>query len=65
MLTPVDDADLGPILMHGVMWGMSKSPGEIRFTGRPLGADTDAVLMTELGLSPDYVSTLRDEGVVT
>ena len=32
------------LLQHNVMWRMSESPGEIRFTGRALGADTDAVL---------------------
>ena len=49
MLIEVDDDDLGPVLQHNVMWRMSRSPGRIRFTGRRLGADTDAVLH-ELGL---------------
>ena len=44
MVTEVDDPDLGPMLMHNVLWRMSRTPGQIRFTGRPLGADTDAVL---------------------
>ena len=48
MLTEVDDDDLGPVLQHNVMWRMSETPGRIRFTGRALGADTDAVL-AELG----------------
>ncbi len=63
MLTEVDDEDLGPLLMHNVMWRMSKTPGAIRHTGRALGADTDAVL-GELGYPPGEVARLRQEGVV-
>ncbi|HSF26757.1 MAG TPA: CoA transferase [Actinomycetes bacterium] len=64
MLTQVEDPELGPMLMHNVMWRLSATPGSIRFTGRPQGADTDAVLVKELGLSPDEVARLREAGVV-
>ena len=63
MLTEVDDADFGPLLMHNLMWRMSETPGEIRFTGRALGADTDAVL-TEAGISAERLAELRENGVV-
>jgi crotonobetainyl-CoA:carnitine CoA-transferase CaiB-like acyl-CoA transferase len=63
MLTEVDDPDLGPVLMHNLMWRMSETPGEIRFTGRALGADTDAVL-TEAGISAERLAELRENGVV-
>jgi crotonobetainyl-CoA:carnitine CoA-transferase CaiB-like acyl-CoA transferase len=64
MLTTVEDPDLGEMIMHNVMWRMSQTPGQIRFTGRPLGADTDAVLVGELGLDPGQVAELREHGVV-
>jgi crotonobetainyl-CoA:carnitine CoA-transferase CaiB-like acyl-CoA transferase len=64
MLVEVPDEDLGSILMHNVLWGMSETPGRIRFTGRRLGADTDAVLAGELGLEPEAVERLRRQGVV-
>ncbi len=64
MLTEVPDEELGALLMHGVMWRMSESPGRIRFTGRPVGADTDQVLAEELGLDPARVTALRQAGVV-
>lgn len=64
MLCTVDDADLGPLLMHNVMWRMSHSPGSIRFTGRDLGADTDLILIEDLGLSAETVKELRDSGAV-
>jgi len=64
MLTLVDDEDLGPVLMHNVMWRMSATPGRIRFAGRQLGADTDALLVGELGYHRSEVTRLRDQGVV-
>ncbi len=64
MLTEVDDEDLGRLLMHGVLWTMSESPGRIRFTGRELGADTDEVLVDDLGIDPGTVADLRRSGAV-
>ncbi|MFJ9573037.1 CaiB/BaiF CoA transferase family protein [Streptomyces bacillaris] len=63
MLTTVEDEDFGPLLMHNVMWRMSRTPGRIRHTGRALGADTDEVL-GELGLDPDRVAELRRRDAV-
>jgi crotonobetainyl-CoA:carnitine CoA-transferase CaiB-like acyl-CoA transferase len=64
MLTEVPDADLGRLLMSNVLWRMSATPGEIRHTGRPLGADTDAVLTGELGYDQAEVGRLREAGVI-
>lgn len=63
MLTEVPDDELGPVLMHNVMWRMSRTPGEIRFTGRALGADTDEVL-TDLGCTAAELAELRRTGIV-
>ncbi|MFI0369226.1 CaiB/BaiF CoA transferase family protein [Actinomadura sp. 1N219] len=65
MLTSVPDPDFGPMLMHNVMWRMSRTPGRIRFTGRALGADTDSLLVDELGLDPAEVASLRERRIVT
>ena len=64
MLTEVSDPDLGPLLMHNVLWRMSQTPGQIRHTGRRLGADTDEILSGELGYDPAEVARLRAEGVI-
>lgn len=64
MVTEVPDPDLGPLLMHNVMWRMSATPGRIAFTGRDPGADTDQVLTDELGYDAQQVGQLRDKGVV-
>jgi crotonobetainyl-CoA:carnitine CoA-transferase CaiB-like acyl-CoA transferase len=45
------------------MWRMSRTPGEIRFTGRAKGADTDEVL-TDLGCTAQELAELREKGVV-
>jgi crotonobetainyl-CoA:carnitine CoA-transferase CaiB-like acyl-CoA transferase len=63
MLVEVDDADLGPVLQHNVMWRMSESPGRIRFTGRGIGQDTDEVL-SELGYDAEDITRLKDEEAV-
>lgn len=64
MFTTVEDPDLGPMKMQNLVFRMSDTPGSIRHTGRALGADTDEILIGELGLSPQRVEELRQRGVV-
>jgi crotonobetainyl-CoA:carnitine CoA-transferase CaiB-like acyl-CoA transferase len=64
MLRTVEDEDLGDVLMHDVMWRMSQTPGRIRFTGRAPGADTDTILLEELGLDAEHIAGLRRRQVV-
>lgn len=64
MMQTVSDDDLGEVLMHDVMWRMSRTPGRIRFTGRPLGADTQTVLVEELGIPSARIEELRRRRVV-
>ena len=64
MLVEVEDPELGTVMMHNVMWRMSKTPGSIRWTGRAMGADTDEVLGGELGLSAEDLAQLREAGVI-
>lgn len=60
-ITEVPDPDLGTVRMQNLPFRMSATPGGIRFTGRPLGADTDAILGGELGLD---LGDLRERGIV-
>lgn len=64
MLTSAVDPVLGPMLMQNVMWRMSATPGRIRFTGRDLGADTEELLVDELGCDPAEVTELRARAIV-
>lgn len=62
-ITTVEDPTLGPVKMQNILWRMSETPGDIVSTGRPLGADTDAVL-DELGVPADRRATLRATGAI-
>ena len=55
-VTTVEDPELGPLRMQNVLFRLSATPGAIRWTGRPHGADTDGVL-TELGLTADELNS--------
>ncbi|MFE0103900.1 CaiB/BaiF CoA transferase family protein [Streptomyces sp. NPDC059009] len=62
-ITTVDDPELGPLRMQNVLFRLTDTPGAIRWTGRPHGADTDEVL-TELGLTRREITALRTEGAL-
>lgn len=63
LITTVADPALGPVRMQNLLFGLSGSPGRIRFTGRPAYADTDQVL-GELGIDSERLAQLRERGVV-
>lgn len=62
-ITEVDDPELGPLRMQNVLFRLSGTPGGIRWTGRPHGADTEEIL-TGLGLSGEEIAALRSERVL-
>jgi crotonobetainyl-CoA:carnitine CoA-transferase CaiB-like acyl-CoA transferase len=63
-IATVKDERHGELAMPAIVPRLSETPGEIRWTGRPLGADTDAVLTEVLGLTPAQVDELRGKGVI-
>jgi crotonobetainyl-CoA:carnitine CoA-transferase CaiB-like acyl-CoA transferase len=64
MIATVEDRDFGAVRMPNVLFGMSRTPGAIRWTGEDLGASTDAVLIDELGIPAATIADLRTRGVV-
>ena len=58
------DSRIGPLAVPGVVPALSATPGEIRWLGRELGADTDDVLGGLLRRSPDEIAELHADGVV-
>jgi crotonobetainyl-CoA:carnitine CoA-transferase CaiB-like acyl-CoA transferase len=63
-ITTVEDEDLGPLRMQNVIFRMGATPGAIRFTGRRLGQDNEEVYGERLGLAPEQVARLREQGVI-
>lgn len=64
MLPRVDDPDLGPVAMAGVVPRLSDTPGRIRHTGKLRGSDTRTVLHDWLGLEPAAIDALIASGTV-
>ena len=62
-LLRLNDPEVGELTLPNVLARLSETPGEVRWAGRPHGADTDAVL-GELGLDAGEIAQLRAEGVV-
>jgi crotonobetainyl-CoA:carnitine CoA-transferase CaiB-like acyl-CoA transferase len=46
------------------MFRMQATPGAIRFAGRRLGQDNHTIYAQRLGLTPDRIADLRDNGVL-
>ena len=59
----VDDDELGSVAMQNVLFRLSRTPGGIRWAGRPHGADTDDVLR-DAGLSVEEIAALREAGTI-
>jgi crotonobetainyl-CoA:carnitine CoA-transferase CaiB-like acyl-CoA transferase len=60
----VRESRIGPLAVPGVVPSLSQTPGEIRWLGPALGADTDAVLTELLHRTPTEIAKLRADGVV-
>jgi len=63
-ITTIDDEDLGPLKMQNLMFRMQATPGAIRFPGRRLGQDNHAFYHERLGLSPEQITDLEQDGVL-
>lgn len=64
MLTEVAHPTLGHTTQVGVVPRLSGTPGRIRHSGPELGADTEQVMRDELGLTPEAIAQLMEDGVV-
>ncbi len=63
-LIEVEHANAGKMKMPAVIPRLSRSPGHVRWLGRALGEDTDAVLGEKLGMSREQLAGLRERGVI-
>jgi formyl-CoA transferase len=63
-LISVPDAELGSVKMQNAFPFMSRTPGQVRHAGQPLGYETKDILRDELGLSDDDIADLKTRGVI-
>ncbi len=60
----VSDDELGAMRMTNVMFRLGATPGQIRWTGRHHGQDTDEVLGAGLGLAAEELADLRKRQII-
>jgi crotonobetainyl-CoA:carnitine CoA-transferase CaiB-like acyl-CoA transferase len=63
-LIAVENATAGKMKMPAVIPRLSESPGDVRWLGRALGEDTDAILGDTLAMSREQLAGLRERGVI-
>lgn len=64
MIVAPEDPELGPVAMANVVPRLSQTPGSVRWAGRDIGEDTEAVLTEELGLSPGELDALAAADII-
>lgn len=64
MVITLEDEELGPVRMPGVLPKLSRTPGEIRHTGQRLGQSNSEVFSDLLGLSKNDIAVLEQKGVI-
>lgn len=60
----VPDEDFGEVRMQGVVPRFIDTPGEVRHSGRALGADNRDIFIDRLGVSEQEFDKLLQEGVI-
>jgi crotonobetainyl-CoA:carnitine CoA-transferase CaiB-like acyl-CoA transferase len=63
-IVSVKDDDFGSVRMQGVVPKFSGTPGEVRHSGRALGADNEEVFKELLGLTDEELAELHEQGVI-
>ncbi len=64
MIVEVDDPDVGPLALPGIVPRFGRTPGRIAWAGPRMGAHNAEVYGGLLGLSAGEVETLRGRGVI-
>jgi crotonobetainyl-CoA:carnitine CoA-transferase CaiB-like acyl-CoA transferase len=59
----VPDEELGPLKMQNVLFRLMGTPGRVRWSGRRIGQDTEAIL-AEIGKTAQQVADLRAGSVI-
>lgn len=62
-IVSIDDPELGPVKMQNVLFRLSETPGEIKWSGPALGEHNEQVYR-EIGLSGEELKALSEKGVL-
>ncbi len=63
-LVTLDEPELGPVTVPGVMPKLSRTPGELKSLGPAFGGANDKIYGGLLGLTPDDIAALKKDGVI-
>jgi crotonobetainyl-CoA:carnitine CoA-transferase CaiB-like acyl-CoA transferase len=63
-IVAVPDDDFGEVRMQGVVPRFAATPGEVRHSGRGLGADNRSIYLERLGLGEAELARLIEAGVI-
>jgi formyl-CoA transferase len=63
-IVSIEDQDLGPLRMQAPTPRLSKTPGEVKFTGPHLGEHNHDIYVGFLGMSEDEFAALKSEGTI-
>ena len=64
MVVEQDHPSVGKFRTLGIPYSFSETPAEIALPPPLLGADTDDILMQIVGLEPEKIRKLRDDGII-
>lgn len=64
MLLDVPDEDLGSVKLPGIVPKLSRTPGQVRWSGRRNGQDSQAILREYLNLDDAEIARLLGTGVI-
>lgn len=63
-IVDVPDRDFGHVRMQGVVPRFSSTPCQVRATGGHMGQDNESIFRDQLGLAPQELASLREQGVI-
>jgi crotonobetainyl-CoA:carnitine CoA-transferase CaiB-like acyl-CoA transferase len=63
-LVTLDESELGPVTVPGVLPKLSETPGQLKSLGPALGSANNSIFGRLLGLTPDNIASLQKKGVI-
>lgn len=64
MIQEINDKDMGPVYMPGIVPKLSKTPGQIKWSCPAIGEHNEEIYRQYLGLSEDEYESYKADGVI-